>query len=74
VVLDRRRIRWALERRRRLGNPGLRFIVRLQGVEMLFLQFGQLADVMSFAGGENENETGECRERRKPRTKHAREE
>lgn len=43
-------------------------------MKMLFLQFRQLADVMSFAGGENENETGECRERRKPRTKHAREE
>ena len=43
-------------------------------MKMLFLQFRQLSDVMSFAGGENENETGECRERRKPKTKHAPEE
>ncbi len=58
----------------RLGHPGLGFRRSVQWLEMLFLQFRQLAHVMSFARGENEEETGERRERRKPRTKHAREE
>jgi hypothetical protein len=58
----------------RLGDPGLRFSDRLQRLVVFSLQLGQLADVMPFAGVENEEETGERRERRKPRTKHAREE
>ena len=43
-------------------------------MEMFLLQLGHFADVMAFAGGENEDETGERRERRNPNTKHAREE
>jgi hypothetical protein len=38
---------------------------------MFPLQLGQFADVMAFAGSENDEETGESRERRDPKTKHA---
>jgi hypothetical protein len=43
-------------------------------MEMFPLQLGHFADVMSLAGSENDEQTGECRERRNPKTKHAREE
>lgn len=41
---------------------------------MFALQFGQLARVMTFAGGEDEEQKSERAKRREPRTKHAREE
>ncbi len=50
------------------------FSGRLQRVEVFLLQFGQFPDVMPLARGEDDDQTGESRERRKPKTKHAREE
>jgi hypothetical protein len=39
---------------------------------MLPLFFRQLSRVMTFARGENEKQTGKRRERKQPKTKHAR--
>lgn len=47
---------------------------RLQRMEMFLLQLGQFPDVMPLARSEDDDQTGEGRERRKPKTKHAREE
>jgi hypothetical protein len=43
-------------------------------MEMFPLQLRQFADVMALTGGEDEDETGQSRERRNPKTKHAPEE
>jgi len=41
---------------------------------MLLLQLGQFPDVMTFAGVKDEQETGQSREGKRPKTKHARKE
>jgi len=41
---------------------------------MFLLQLGHFAQVMALAGSENDEQTGERRERRKPKTQHARQE
>ncbi len=46
----------------------------LERMEMFLLQFRQLPDMMTFAGGEDDEQTGQGRERRNPKTKHAPEE
>jgi len=43
-------------------------------VEMFLLQLGHFAQAMALARSENDEQTGERREWRKPKTKHAREE
>jgi len=43
-------------------------------VKMFLLQLGHFAQVMALAGSENDEQSGERHERRKPNTKHAREE
>jgi hypothetical protein len=43
----------------------------LERAEMLSLQFRQLAEVMAFAGTEDDEQTGERRQRGQPRSKHA---
>lgn len=55
--------------RRRGGG---RFFAMGERIEVLALQFGQFPDGMPFAGSENNDQAGERRERRKPRTKHER--
>jgi hypothetical protein len=41
---------------------------------MFLLQFGHFAQVMALARSENDEQTGERHERKRPKTKHAREE
>jgi hypothetical protein len=43
-------------------------------MEMFLLQLGHFTQVVALAGSENDEQTGEHRERRKPKTKHARQE
>jgi hypothetical protein len=47
---------------------------RLQRMHMFALDFRQFARVMTFAGSEDEKQTGERRERKQPKTRHARQE
>jgi hypothetical protein len=49
----------------------VRFFLERERVEVLSLQFGHFTEVMPFTRGENDEQTGERRERRKPKTKHA---
>ncbi len=44
---------------------------RLERMEVLPLQLGHFTEVMPFAGSEDQKQTGERRQRRKPKTKHA---
>jgi hypothetical protein len=41
---------------------------------MFFLQLGHFAQAMALTGSENHEQPGERRERRKPKTQHARKE
>jgi hypothetical protein len=50
------------------------FCACLERMEVFPLQLRQFTNVMPFAGIENDEQTGERRERRNPKTKHAREE
>lgn len=50
---------------------GRLFPGRLERMEVFLLQLGHFTEVMPFARSEDQKQTGERRQRRKPKTKHA---